>query len=248
MLRDFARLVGIGKCVSFLKAHKIFVRMLHQSAKKHGFTVCVEGNIASGKTTFFEYFKKFSSLVEVHEEPVTEWRNLHGHNILAKMYEDPRRWALTFQSYVQMTMLDMHLKKQKCPIKMVERSIYSAKCFVENLHRNSLVLDLEYIVLSEWFDWILKSHNIKVDLMVYLQTRPDVVLQRIRDRNRAEEQRITLEYVQALHDLHEEWLIKKSKFYIPCQVLVLDANSDLPEMHKIYEERKSEILFGLGDT
>ncbi|KAL3859908.1 hypothetical protein ACJMK2_010092, partial [Sinanodonta woodiana] len=142
--------------------HKMFIRVPHWTAIRRGFNVCVEGNIASGKTTFLEYFKKFSRLVEVHEEPVKQWRNIHGHNALAMMYEDPQRWALTFQSYVQMTMLDIHLRKQKCPIKMVERSIYSAKCFLENLHANKSVLDLEYIVLSEWFDWILKSHNIKV--------------------------------------------------------------------------------------
>ena len=38
------------------------------------FQVCVEGNIGSGKTTFLEYFKKFSNIIEVktkynHEPP-----------------------------------------------------------------------------------------------------------------------------------------------------------------------------------
>ncbi|KAL3859905.1 hypothetical protein ACJMK2_010089 [Sinanodonta woodiana] len=228
--------------------HQIFIRVRNMSTR-HDFTVCVEGNIASGKTNFLEYFKKSSSLVEIHEEPVTKWQNIDGHNALAKMYEDPQKWAMPFQTYVQQTLLEMHLMKQKCPVKVAERSIYSSRyCFVENLHRNKTMADFEYIVLSKWFDWILKSHNIKVDLIVYLRTRPEVVFQRLKDRNRAEEQRITLEYLQALHDLHEEWLIKKSKFPTPCPVLVIDANNSLPEMLKIYEERKSEILFGLKDT
>ena len=29
------------------------------------FQVCVEGNIGSGKTTFLDYFKKFSNIIEV---------------------------------------------------------------------------------------------------------------------------------------------------------------------------------------
>ncbi|KAK3586739.1 hypothetical protein CHS0354_014769 [Potamilus streckersoni] len=239
---------GLEVVNGFLKAHQIFIRALHISSIRHSFTVCVEGNIASGKTNFLEYFKKFSSLVEVHEEPVKKWQNLHGHNVLAKLYEDPKRWAMPFQTYVQQTLLEMHLKKQKCPIKLAERSIYSAKCcFVENLYRNNILADIDYIVLSEWFDWIMKNENIKVDLMVYLRTRPEVVYQRLKIRNRAEEQRVTLEHLQALHDCHEEWLIKKSKFPTPCHVLVLDANNNLPKMLKIYEEKKSEILFGLKD-
>ena len=28
------------------------------------------------------------------------------------MYEDPSRWSLTFQTYVQLTMLETHAKKQ----------------------------------------------------------------------------------------------------------------------------------------
>ena len=35
------------------------------------FQVCVEGNIGSGKTTFLEYFKKFSNIIEVKSSPNT---------------------------------------------------------------------------------------------------------------------------------------------------------------------------------
>jgi deoxyadenosine/deoxycytidine kinase len=51
-------------------------------------------------------------------EPTDKWRNIQGHNGLALMYEDPRRWALTFQTYVQLTMLQTHLAKQVRTIKL----------------------------------------------------------------------------------------------------------------------------------
>ena len=55
------------------------------------FRVVVEGNIGSGKSTFLEHFKKFSDCVDIIDEPVEEWRNIKGHNLLQMMYEDPKR-------------------------------------------------------------------------------------------------------------------------------------------------------------
>jgi len=49
--------------------------------KNRPFTVIVEGNIGSGKTTFLNHFAKFKD-VEVLQEPVNKWRNVQGHNLL----------------------------------------------------------------------------------------------------------------------------------------------------------------------
>lgn len=48
---------------------------------KRPFTVCVEGNIGSGKTTFLSHFKKFDNIT-VLEEPVELWRDVSGANLL----------------------------------------------------------------------------------------------------------------------------------------------------------------------
>jgi len=44
----------------------------------HPFTVTVEGNMGSGKTTFLQRFLKSSESVEVLIEPVDLWRNVQG--------------------------------------------------------------------------------------------------------------------------------------------------------------------------
>ena len=87
------------------------------------YTVVVEGNIGSGKTTFIKSFEKYHDQVEVCPEPVDRWRNLQGHNLLQKMYEDPKRWSLLLQTYVQLTMVQEHSKPVKAPIKIMERSL-----------------------------------------------------------------------------------------------------------------------------
>ncbi|KAH9362443.1 hypothetical protein HPB48_020147 [Haemaphysalis longicornis] len=53
------------------------------------------------------------------------------------MYKDPKRWGLTFQTYVQLTMMQLHLEPVPSPVKIMERSLHSARyVFVENLHRS----------------------------------------------------------------------------------------------------------------
>ena len=43
--------------------------------------------------------------IDIVGEPVDRWQDLRGHNLLQMMYRDPARWSLTFQTYVQLTML-----------------------------------------------------------------------------------------------------------------------------------------------
>lgn len=208
------------------------------------FTVSVEGNIGSGKTSLLQHFVD-SPNTEVQQEPVSKWRNMQGHNLLAMMYEDPSRWALTFQTYVQLTMLETHTKPQEKPVKLMERSIYSAKyCFVENLYKNGQMPDFEYMVLTKWFDWIVQNEDCKLDLIVYLQTKPETCHERIKQRCRKEESTIPLDYLRTLHEFHENWLIKQTQFALPAPILVLDGNSDLPEMLKLYDAHRNEILCG----
>lgn len=49
------------------------------------FTVAVEGNIGSGKTTFIKHFSKFNS-VALFSEPIDMWRNCDGHNLLVSCF------------------------------------------------------------------------------------------------------------------------------------------------------------------
>ncbi|XP_060075313.1 thymidine kinase 2, mitochondrial-like [Ylistrum balloti] len=236
--------MGKTKCKIQKLSPTLYGTALHSTTSDKPLTVCVEGNIASGKTTFLEHFKKYSN-VEVYEEPVKKWRNVEGHNVLAKMYEDPNRWSLTLQTYIQLTMLDRHVQvPEDRQVKLMERSIHSARyCFVENLYKSGKMTDMEYVVLIEWFHWIRQHHDLNVDLIVYLQTRPETVYERIRKRCRQEETTIPIEYLCSLHDLHEDWLVERSKFPTDCPVLVIDANLETEEMIKIYEEKSPEILF-----
>ncbi|KAM7384997.1 hypothetical protein PAMP_001100 [Pampus punctatissimus] len=204
--------------------------------------VCIEGNIASGKTTCLEYFSKTSN-IEVLTEPVSKWRNVRGHNPLALMYQDPERWGITLQTYVQLTMLDRHVSAISAPVRMMERSIFSAKyIFVENLFRSGKMPEVDYAVLSEWFDWITTNISLPVDLIVYLQTSPQTCHERLQQRCREEEKVIPLEYLESIHQLYENWLIKRTSSFVPAPVLVIPADHDLQNMLHQYEQNRDKIL------
>ncbi|XP_023646594.1 thymidine kinase 2, mitochondrial [Paramormyrops kingsleyae] len=218
------------------------IRKLLRIGEEKKTVICIEGNIASGKTTCLEYFSKTSNL-EVNTEPVSRWRNVKGHNPLALMYQDPMRWGITLQTYVQLTMLEQHLSAVSAPMKMMERSIYSAKyIFVENLYRSGKMPQVDFAVLTEWFDWITKNIYIPVDLIVYLQTSPQTCLERIKQRCREEEKVIPLEYLEAIHQLYEDWLINQTLFPVPAPVLVIPADHNLQKMLHQYEENREKIL------
>jgi len=217
----------------------------NSKAVSRPFTVLVEGNIGSGKTTFLEHFNKFNEEVEIMLEPVERWRCLNGHNLLQMMYEDPSRWSLAFQTYVQLTMVQNHTKTSEKSVKLMERSLYSAKyCFVENLKKSGKMPLSEYEVLTSWFQFLLSCPQVDlgVDLIVYMRTDPDVALSRVKKRSRGEEHLIAEEYIRDLHYLHEDWLVHGCHG-LPAPVLVVDADKDIGEMKEAFAKQE-KVIFG----
>nr|XP_040135048.1 thymidine kinase 2, mitochondrial isoform X1 [Ictidomys tridecemlineatus]XP_040135051.1 thymidine kinase 2, mitochondrial isoform X1 [Ictidomys tridecemlineatus]XP_040135053.1 thymidine kinase 2, mitochondrial isoform X1 [Ictidomys tridecemlineatus]XP_040135054.1 thymidine kinase 2, mitochondrial isoform X1 [Ictidomys tridecemlineatus]XP_040135055.1 thymidine kinase 2, mitochondrial isoform X1 [Ictidomys tridecemlineatus]XP_040135056.1 thymidine kinase 2, mitochondrial isoform X1 [Ictidomys len=212
-------------------------------------------------------------------EPVSKWRNVRGHNPLGLMYQDACRWGLTLQTYVQLTMLDRHTCPQMMPVRLMERSLHSARyIFVENLYRSGKMPEVDYVILSEWFDWIVRNIDVSIDLIVYLRTTPETCYERLKKRCRQEEKVIPLvtalwslraftcwdswwgafaprsspdslhlvfpwqEYLSALHQLYEEWLITGSLFPAAAPVLVIEADHNMEKMLELFEQNRARIL------
>ena len=231
-------------CNSHTTSSNSFENIPSHGSVKH-YTVCVEGNIASGKSTLLEYFSSNVN-IQTLPEPVDKWRNINGHNALQLMYDDPSRWGFMFHSYVQLSMLQQHTMPypKNVYLKLIERSIYSDRyCFIENLKHTKKLCEIEYEVLDHWHQWMMKSNDVKIDRIIYLQASPKTCYERLKNRSRKEEENISLEFLQALHDLHERWLIKK-KYFVPAPVLTLDGNLDNDDMIKVYKQLHFDLLNG----
>ncbi|ESO85191.1 hypothetical protein LOTGIDRAFT_167978 [Lottia gigantea] len=210
------------------------------------FSVAVEGNIGSGKTTLLNFFKKYRN-VEVLVEPVEKWKNIKGFNSLDLMYKDATRWSSAFQSYVTLTMLqNHHYHNDEINIRMTERSVYSARyCFIENLYKSKLMPEIDYAMLGEWHDWIKTNAEAQLDIIVYLQAKPETCLTRIAERNRHEELGVPLDYLQTLDSLHNDWLIKKIHGEVPAKVIIINTDGNKEDVIKQIQAVESEVMCGI---
>lgn len=58
------------------------------------------------------------------QEPLNEWRNVSGHNLLGLMYSDINKWLFSFQHYVHLSRLKIQTSAPSNPnitVKMFER-------------------------------------------------------------------------------------------------------------------------------
>jgi len=71
-----------------------------------------------------------------------------------------------------------------------------------------------------------KWTGLEVDLIVYIRSDPGLLQERIQRRGRAEEEGLSLEYLETLHEKHEQWLVR-GKHPRPAPVEVIDGNQDI---------------------
>lgn len=149
---------------------------------------------------------------------------------------------MPFQDYVTLTMLKNHIKETEKPIKLMERSMFSARyCFVEKMLSSGTIHPGMYHILQEWYDFLHKHHEIRCDLIVYLRTDPLKAHERVKLRARDEESCVPLEYLIDLHNLHEQWLIHGA-FKRPAPVYVVDANLGLDKIMEEYQKSEDKIF------
>ncbi len=210
------------------------------------YTVLVEGNIAAGKSTFLKIMEsKLGNLVSIDFEPLNKWTNFRGTNLLNKLYEDPHKNSFQFQTYVQLTMAEIQFKNSEKPIRIIERSLFSERyVFIEALKTLNLISTEEYNILDEWFNF-LSSKVLPINEIIYLKTSPEVSYQRLLTRGRQEENSVNLEYLQLIHDLHEQWLISDRQVdskLLNTLIRVIDQNQTLSDLKSEFKEISEEII------
>lgn len=84
-------------------------------------------------------------------------------NILEEFYQNPARYAYSFQQFVFMTrfLQNKNTKDASSPVRVIERSVFSDRnVFTEALYDNGWLSDLEYSLYHAWFDpFIQVSHQ-----------------------------------------------------------------------------------------
>ena len=204
---------------------------------KKQFNLLVDGSIASGKTTFVNYLANYDDYcrqnIQVFEEPIKEWQDLRGFNLLKLFYDNPIKFAFPFESFVMLSMNKYHQipTDGEKTIKVLERSLFSAKyCFIDLLKEMGCISQPEFIVLDEWFEQLLKmGTNLDIDLILYVKTNPRENLARLQARGREEEKNTCLGYLEALDTKYEKWLGGDFCSSPVCPIWILDTSRTLEE-------------------
>lgn len=206
-------------------------------AQKKRITLCVEGNISVGKTTFLQRIAnetlELRDLVEIVPEPVDKWQNVgpDQFNILDAFYAEPERYAYTFQNYVFVTRV-MQEKESSGgikPLRLMERSVFSDRMvFVRAVHEAKWMNEMEISIYDSWFDPVVSSlPGLIPDGFIYLRASPDTCHKRMMLRKRTEEDGVSLDYLRDLHEKHESWLFPfQSGHHGVLSVSKLPNNSD----------------------
>lgn len=185
--------------------------------------VLLEGNIAAGKSTLGQRIA-VSEHFNFITEPVARWQDSFAANLLERFYTDTRRWAFTLQigAFVTRAQTLQEAPAANSQFNVFERSIYCDRhVFAKNLHKQGFMDDTEWALYLNFWNYF-KTQVPSPDAIIYLKTPAKECHRRLQIRGRAEEQNITLEYLQQLEDHHDEWLLSPATAKYP--VIELDGN------------------------
>ena len=166
----------------------------------------LEGNIGAGKTTILKILSNHFKDIEFVEEPVKQWQNLGGMNLLDSFYSNPKRWGFSFEFYSMLTKIKSLLNAANSdkPIIIIERSILSNKIFMDISKELGKLDKMEYCMLINTYNFYLQHVYPQIYGIIYLDTPVDECIKRIIKRNRGEECSIPKSYLELLKQKFDE--------------------------------------------
>jgi deoxyadenosine/deoxycytidine kinase len=157
--------------------------------------IAVEGPIGVGKTSLAR------RLSEVFGWPLVQ-ELAEDNPFLTHFYDDPPRWAFQTQLHFLLSRYRQQraLLGDGAPRGLVADYLFEKdKIFAQmNLKDDELAL---YGEIHSLFTAPLQ----RPDLVIYLEARPDVLLRRLRKRNRGFERRITPQYLESLIEAYRRF-------------------------------------------
>jgi deoxyadenosine/deoxycytidine kinase len=206
----------------------------------------IEGTIGAGKSTLLRLIAAHIPTFAIIDEPVNNWQShLYGQSLLTNFYEQPQRWAYTFELLTLMARIKEHRDALvgDNQTQLVERSIYSGfYCFAKNSFEQQFMSRLEWELYQEWFSFLLTPDLIPKGF-IYLRVAPEIAYERIKKRNRHAEKTLSLTYLKQINAKHEQFLIDKEGLLPALRevpVLVIDCNEEFEENeYQLHEHLKN---------
>ena len=186
----------------------------------------IEGNIGAGKSTLLSKLENVIPNSKILYEPVDDWKNVGGTDLLKSFYLEPKRWAFTFEleSMVSKVRSLKEIINSNVDVILMERSIFSDKAFQLASFYYDKISSMEMQLLDDIRNDFMKDYPV-LNGVIYLDTDVNECLARIKSRNRSEEQGIDKVYLEKLEDL---FLTTK----YGCPMVMIDGNYDSKDTQK----------------
>ncbi|KAJ1522194.1 hypothetical protein ONE63_002502 [Megalurothrips usitatus] len=186
----------------------------------------LEGNTGAGKSTLAAALQR-TGKYDVILEPVHDWQNVEGHNLLALRHQDPQVWAFPFQALVLSSLAALHSRALSRPrprgrLRVFERSMERCLHVYAEAALQAGALQPAHTAVLRQLHAALRDRS-RPRHYIYVRTDPEEAHRRMASRGRPEEQDVPLDYLRRLHDLSDRWLLEQREH----PVFVVDG--DLPQ-------------------
>jgi deoxyadenosine/deoxycytidine kinase len=185
-----------------------------------------EGNIGSGKSTILTKLSELPN-IEIILEPLKVWESItneYGETLFELYYKNPKEYGYLFQECVYKTRLQATEHEQLKDIRITERCVLTDKnIFMKTMIQNKIISEIQSKCYDNWYNWLSNKFS-KPDKIIYLRTDVDICLERIKKRSRSGENNISKDFIQQLHNAHDEWLINNS------DVIIINGNHSITDI------------------
>ena len=177
--------------------------------------IAIAGNMGVGKTSMVQFLCNTYDLEAVYEP-------FMNNPYLADFYKDMKEWAFHSQLYFLTHKFRLHMELSQKPKTVIQdRSIYEdAEIFCRNLYLRKQMSERDFQTYMELYN-SMKAVLQPPDLMIYLRCSVRTIRKRIRQRGRASEKQVPIQYIRNLNKLYEDWI----ENYTLSPVLIWDSEN-----------------------
>ncbi|MEX1138385.1 MAG: deoxynucleoside kinase [Bacteroidota bacterium] len=162
--------------------------------------VAVAGNIGAGKSSL-------TRLLATRFGWKPYFESVDDNPYLSDFYGDMKRWSFHLQMYFLANRFKNHKQMVESGISVIQdRSIYEdAEIFARNLYEMGNMERRDYENYVSLFH-VMMAYLKPPDLMIYLRTSVETLMEQIARRGRSYEQTIQRSYLELLNGHYEDWI------------------------------------------